>query len=177
MTLVVRTSRDPRLLVAPILGGIKVVDPDQPAYAVRAMTEVMDRYLALRWFNTVLVSLFAGASLLLAMVGIFGVIGWTVQQRTREIGVRMALGAQRGAVLALVLRNGLKLASTGTAIGMIGALVLSQLLRGLLFGIGPTDPLTFAAVPLLLVSVALLACWLPARSAARVNPMEALRCE
>jgi len=89
----------------------------------------------------------------------------------------MALGAQRGAVLALVLRNGLKLASTGTAIGVIGALVLSQLLRGLLFGIGPTDPLTFAAVPLLLVSVALLACWLPARSAARVNPMEALRCE
>src|SRR5216110_2456732 len=106
-----------------------------------------------------------------------GVIAWTVRQRTREIGVRMALGAQRGAVLALVLQNGLKLASTGTAIGVIGALVLSQLLRGLLFGIGPTDPLTFAAVPLLLVSVALLACWLPARSAARVNPMEALRCE
>jgi len=177
MTLVVRTSGDPRLLVGPVLGAIKTVDPDQPAYPVRTMTEVMDRYLALRWFNTVLVSLFAGASLLLAMVGTYGVIAWTVRQRTREIGVRMALGAQRGAVLALVLRNGLKLASTGTAIGVIGALVLSQLLRGLLFGIGPTDPLTFAAVPLLLVSVALLACWLPARSAARVNPMEALRCE
>ena len=177
MTLVVRTSGDPRLLVAPVLGAIKTLDPDQPAYAVRTMTELMDRYLALRWFYTVLVSLFAGASLLLAMVGIYGVIAWTVRQRTREIGVRMALGAQRGAVLALVLRNGLQLASTGIAIGMIGALVLSQLLRGLLFGIGPTDPLTFAAVPLLLVSVALLACWLPARSAARVNPMEALRCE
>ena len=104
-------------------------------------------------------------------------VAWTVRERTREIGVRMALGAQRGAVLALVLRNGLKLASAGTAIGVIGALVLSQLLRGLLFGISPSDPLTFAGVPLLLVSVALLACWLTARSSARVNPMEALRCE
>src|SRR5207248_10259904 len=102
-------------------------DLDQPVYAVRTMTEVLDHYLALRWFNTVVVSLFAGSSLLLAMVGIYGVMAWTVNQRTREIGVRMALGAQRSAVLALVLRNGLKLASTGTAIGVIGALVLSQL--------------------------------------------------
>jgi predicted permease len=177
MALIVRTSGDARLLVSPVLGAIKAVDPDQPAYAVRTMTEVLDQSLAMRWFNTVVVSLFAGSSLLLAMVGIYGVIAWTVRQRTREIGVRMALGAQRGAVLALVLRRGLKLASTGIVLGVIGAMALTRFLRSLLFGVGPVDPLTFIAVPLLLAFVALLACWLPARRAANVDPMEALRCE
>jgi len=175
--LVARTSGDPRLLIGPVLGAIKAVDPGQPVYAVRTMTEVLDHYLALRWFNTVVVSLFAGASLLLAMVGIYGVIAWAVSQRTREIGVRMALGAQRNAVLALVLPSGLKLAGAGIVLGLSGAMMLTQLLRGLLFGIGPADPLTFAAVPLLLVSVALLACWLPARRASQVDPMTALRAE
>src|SRR4030095_13295802 len=159
-----------RRLVSPVLGAIKSADPDQPAYAVRTMTEVLAPSLAMRWFNTVVISLFASSSLFLAMVGIYGVIAWTVRQRTREIGVRMALGAPRGAVLALVLRNGLNLAGTGTVLGLIGAVMLTRLLRGLLFGVGPTDPLTFVAVPVLLVSVALLACWLPARRAARVDP-------
>jgi putative ABC transport system permease protein len=168
---------DARLLINPVLGAIKSVDPDQPAHAVRTLSEVLDRYLALRWFNTVVVSLFAGASLLLAMVGIYGVIGWTVNQRTREIGVRMALGAQRSAVLALVLGRGFKLAAAGIVLGLIGAAALTHLLRGLLFAVEPTDPITFAAVPVLLVGVALLACWLPARRAARVDPMEALRYE
>jgi len=177
VTLVVRTSGDARLLVSPVLGAIKAVDPDQPAYAVRTMTEVLDQSLAMRWFNTVVVSLFAGSSLFLAMVGIYGVIAWTVRQRTREIGVRMALGAQRNAVLALVLRRGLKLASTGIVLGVIGAMALTRFLRSLLFGVGPADPLTFIAVPLLLALVALLACWLPARRAANVDPMEALRAE
>jgi len=138
---------------------------------------VLDQSLAMRWFNTVTVSLFAGSSLFLAMVGIYGVIAWTVRQRTREIGVRMALGAQSSAVLALVLRRGLKLAGAGIVLGLIGAMVLTRLLRSLLFGVGPADPLTFVAVPLLLVFVALLACWLPARRAANVDPMEALRSE
>ena len=177
MALMVRTSGDARLLVSPVLGAIKAVDPDQPAYAVRTMTEVLDQSLAMRWFNTVVVSLFAGSSLLLAMVGIYGVIAWTVRQRTREIGVRMALGAQRSAVLALVLRRGLKLAGAGIVLGLIGAIGLTQLLRSLLFGVGPVDPFTFVAVPMLLVFVALLACWLPARRAAKVDPMEALRSE
>lgn len=177
VTLVVRTSGDARLLVSPVLGAIKSVDPDQPAYAVRTMTEVLDQSLAMRWFNAVVVSLFAGSSLLLAMVGIYGVIAWTVRQRTREIGVRMALGAQRSAVLALVLRRGLKLAGAGIVLGLIGAMVVTRLLRSLLFGVGPADPFTFVAVPMLLVFVALLACWLPARRAANVDPMEALKCE
>jgi putative ABC transport system permease protein len=177
MTLVVRTSGDARVLVDPVLGAIKAVDPDQPAYAVRTLTEVLNQSLAIRRFNTVVVSIFAGASLLLAMVGIYGVIAWTVRQRTREMGVRLALGAQRGAVLALVMRGGLRLAGAGIVLGLIGAMGLTQLLRSLLFGVGPTDPLTFAAVPILLVSAALLACWLPARGAANVDPMEALRYE
>ena len=177
MALVVRAAGDARPLANRVLGAIKSVDPDQPAYAVRTMTEVLDRSIAMRWFNAVVVSLFAGSSLLLAMVGIYGVIAWTVRQRTREIGVRMALGAQRGAVLALVLQNGLKLAGVGIALGLIGATVLTQLLRGLLFGVGPIDPVTFSVTPLLLLCVALLACWLPARRGARVDPMEALRYE
>jgi len=173
----VRTSGDARRLSNPVLGAIKSVDPEQPAYALRTMAEVLDQSLAMRWFNTVTVSLFAGSSLLLAMVGIYGVIAWTVRQRTREIGVRMALGAQRGAVLALVLQNGLKLTLMGIVIGLTGAMVLTQLLRSLLFGVGPTDPVTFAAVPLMLISVAFAACFLPARRASNIDPMEALRCE
>jgi len=175
--LMVRTSWDARRLVSPVLGAIRAVDPDQPTYAVRTMAEVLDQALAMRWFNTVVISLFAGSSLLLAMVGIYGVIAWTVRQRTREIGVRMALGAQRRAVLALVLGRGLKLAGAGIVLGLIGAISSTQLLRSLLFGVGPTDPITFVVVPLLLVVVALLACWLPARRAAAVDPMEALRSE
>jgi putative ABC transport system permease protein len=177
MVLMVRTSGDARLLVRPVLEAIKAVDPDQPAYAVRTMTEVLDQSLAMRWFNTVVVSLFAGSSLLLAMVGIYGVIAWTVRQRTREIGVRMALGARRSAVLALVLRRGLRLTAAGIVLGLIGAISLTQLLRSLLFGVSPADPLTFLAVPVLMTLVALLACWLPARRAANVDPMEALRSE
>jgi putative ABC transport system permease protein len=177
MVLMVRTSGDARLLVSAVLGAIKAVDPDQPAYSVRTMTEVLDQSLALRWFNTVVISLFAGSSLLLATVGIYGVIAWTVRQRTREIGVRMAIGAQRSAVLALVLGRGLKLAGAGIVLGLIGAISLTQLLRSLLFGVSPADPLTFLAVCLLMLFVALLACWLPAHRAAKVDPMEALRSE
>jgi len=177
VVLVVRTSGDARLLVGPVLAAIKAVDSDQPVYAVRTMNEVLDQSLALRWFSTVVVALFAGSSLLLAMIGIYGVIAWTVRQRTREIGVRMALGAQRSAVLVLVLHRGLRLAGLGIVLGAIGAIALTRFLRSLLFGVGPADPVTFAAVPLLLLFVALLACWLPARRAASVDPMEALRYE
>jgi putative ABC transport system permease protein len=175
VVLVVRASGGAPRLVKAVLGAVKSVDPDQPVYAARTLTEVLDQSLALRRFYTLVASFFAGSSLLLAMVGIYGVIAWTVRQRTREIGVRMALGAQRRAVLTLVLQDGLKLTGSGIGLGWIGAIVLTRLLRGLLFGVGPIDPVTFAAVPLVLVSVALLGCWLPARRAARVDPMVALR--
>jgi putative ABC transport system permease protein len=175
MSLVVRTSNDPHTLVNPILAAIKSVDPDQPAFAVRTMSEVVDQSLSLRWFNTLVVSLFAGSSLLLSMIGVYGVIGWTVKQRTREIGVRLALGAQRGNVLKMVLASGLKITTLGIALGLIGSLLLGRLLRTLLFAVEPTDPITFVLVPALLIVSATLACLIPARRAVGVDPLIALR--
>jgi ABC-type antimicrobial peptide transport system permease subunit len=177
MAVVVRASDDPRRLTSSVLAAIKAVDPDQPAYAIHPMTEVLDRSLAIRWFNTVMVALFAGASLLLALLGIYGVIAWNVTQRTREIGIRMALGARRRLVLGLVLQHGLRLALAGIILGLLGAMFLTRFLRSLLFGVAPTDPLTFAAVPIFLVSAALLASFLPACRAIKVDPMQALRTE
>jgi putative ABC transport system permease protein len=116
-------------------------------------------------------------ALALAISGLFGVIAYSVSQRTRELGIRLALGAQRRDVLRLVLRQGLKLAGLGIVIGLAGAIAVMRLLSSLLFGIGPLDPMTFLAVPSLLLAVAWFACWLPARRAARVDPMVALRSE
>jgi putative ABC transport system permease protein len=174
---VVRTSAEPSQLAPAVLRAIHSVDPEQPAYAVRTMSEVVERSLAMRWFHTVLLSLFAGVSLLLAMLGIYGVVSWTARERTREIGIRMALGAGKRDVLGLVLGHGLKLAGAGIALGLGGAFALTRLLQGQLFGVSPTDPLTFATLPLVIAAVALLACWLPARRATGVDPMEVLRHE
>ena len=124
-----------------------------------------------------LLSGFAGVALLLAAIGLYGVLAYTVTQRTREIGIRTALGAHRSNVIGLVLQQGMKLAGLGILIGLAGAFVVTHFIRSLLFGVAPTDPLTFAVIPVLLATVALLACWLPARRAANVDPMEALRCE
>jgi len=177
ITLVVRTSGDARLLVNPVVNAIKSVDPNQPAYSVRTLTEVLNQSLAIRRFNTVVVSLFAASSLLLAMVGIYGVIAWNVRQRIHEIGMRIALGAKRIDVLRLVLGQGLRLAVLGTGLGVIAGLSATRLIAAQLYGVKATDPVTFASVCLLLVSVALLASWLPARRAAKVDPMVALRYE
>jgi len=143
--------------------------------------QTLDQHLALALFPAratgLLFSIFGAVALLLAVSGLFGVIAYSVSQRTREIGIRMALGARRGKVVGMVLRQGLILAGTGTLMGLAGAFVATGLLRSLLFGVSPMDPVTFALVPLLLLAVALLACVLPARKAAQTDPMEALRCE
>jgi putative ABC transport system permease protein len=177
MSLVVRTSGDPRSLVTPVLAAIKSVDPEQPAFAVRTLTEVVDQSIWLRWFNAVVVSVFAGSSLLLAMIGIYGVIAWNVKQQTREIGVRIALGANRSAVLMMVLGKGLRITSLGIALGLLGSFLLSRFLQSLLFGIGHNDPVSFLAGPALLIVAAILACLIPARRAVKVDPMTALRYE
>ena len=177
MSLVVRTSGDPYVLAPAVLDAIKSIDSDQPVFAVRTMSEVVDQSISLRWFNALVVSLFAGSSLLLAMVGIYGVIAWTVKHQTREIGVRMALGANRRAVLMMVLGKGLRMTAAGIVLGVLGSFVLTRFLRSLLFGVTQTDPYTFIAVPSLLIAAASLACLLPALKAVRVNPITALKCE
>ena len=177
MSLVVRTSGDPHVLMTSVLNAIRSIDSDQPAFAVRTMNEVVDQSISLRWFNALVVSLFAGSSLLLAMVGVYGVIAWTVKQQTREIGVRIALGANRRAVLMMVLGKGLRMTAAGIVLGVLGSFVLTRFLRSLLFGVTQTDPFTFIAVPILLIVAATLACLLPALRAIRVDPMTALKCE
>jgi putative ABC transport system permease protein len=144
---------------------------------VRTLDEVLSSSLAQPRFGMVLLAAFAGLALGLAMVGIYGVIAYSVSQRTGEIGVRLALGAQAGQVVALVVRQGFVAALAGAAAGTLAAVYLSELLAGLLYGVTAQDPITFATVPALLLAVALIACWLPAARATRVRPASALRHE
>src|SRR5262249_31575294 len=133
--------------------------------------------VAQRKLSVRLLTGFAGVALLLAAIGLYGVLAYIVTQRTREIGIRSALGAQRADVIGLVLRQGMTLAGVGLLLGLVVAFALTRLIRALLFDVTPTDPLTFVVIPLLLAAVALLACWLPARRAGKVDPIEALRYE
>jgi putative ABC transport system permease protein len=176
--LVVRTtSDDPHTVLAGVKAQVYAVNPEQPVSQVRTMEEVLGESLAQRKFSLILIGSFAGVSVLLAVVGIAGVMAFLVAQRTQEMGIRMALGAQRNDVFALVLGSGLRMAAVGVLIGVAGALGLTRLLSGMLYGVKPGDPLTFAVVSGFLLTVAMLACWLPARSATRVDPMVALRYE
>ncbi|HET9531236.1 MAG TPA: ABC transporter permease [Blastocatellia bacterium] len=177
MTFTIRTTGDPAEIAPLARREISAIDPDQPVSDVRTMNQVMADTLGRARFNTLLFGLFAGLATLLAAVGIFGVMNYTVSLRTREIGLRVALGAQPGRVLMLVLRQGLLLMLTGIAIGLAGALALTRVMSSLLFGVGATDPATFAAIALLLAVVSLIACFIPARRAKKVDPMIALRYE
>ena len=141
------------------------------------MDEVMSATQSRPRFLTILLTLFSAVALVLAVVGIYGVISYSVAQRTREFGLRMALGAQRAEVLSLVLKRGMLLGLIGVIVGLAGALSLTRFLSGLLFGVTPTDPITFGAVSLLLAAIAFLASYIPARRATKVDPMEALRHE
>jgi putative ABC transport system permease protein len=177
MTLVARTSGDPTGLAPALRRELAAIDPDLPLYNVRTMEQVMSDSISRRRFQMVLIAAFAGVGLLLAAVGIYGVISYSVAQRRHEIGVRMALGARAADILKLVVGQGLGLTLAGVGVGLAGAFALTRVLASLLYGVTATDPLTFACVALALLGVALLACLLPARRATKVDPMVALRYE
>jgi putative ABC transport system permease protein len=175
--LTVRTQGDPAGLIAAARREVAALDRNVLISGIATMEQRLAGSVAARRFNLVLLGLFAALALALAAVGLYGVLGYIVAERTREIGVRMALGAERHGVLALVIRQGLVLAAAGVGIGLLAAFAASRLLRNWLFGITPTDPLTYVAIPLALLLVALLSSWLPARRATRVDPVVALRRE
>jgi putative ABC transport system permease protein len=177
MTLAVRTSGEPQQLIKSIRQEVWALDPDIPITDVQTMEQILATVTVQRRFNTILLGIFAAVALLLASIGIYGVLAYSVTQRRHEIGIRMALGAQSGDVRRLVIAHGMKLAFAGVMIGLVGALALTRLMENLLFGIGTADPATFAAVLLLLPLVALMACYVPACRATNVDPMVALRHE
>ncbi|MDQ3652175.1 MAG: ABC transporter permease [Acidobacteriota bacterium] len=174
---VLRTAGEPLLLSAAIRNEMRQLDPVLPIRNLRSMEQLVDRSIAPQRFNLFLLGLFAVLGLLLAAIGIYGVMAYSITRRTQEIGIRMALGAQTGDVLRLVVRQGMLLTLVGIGIGLIGAFALTRVMASLLYGVSATDPVTFIGVALLLTVVALLACYIPARRATKVDPMVALRYE
>src|SRR5881227_3586079 len=174
MGLVIRTAGDPAAFAATLRREVRALDKDQPIYSVRTMDDVVANSLGTRRVSMQLFAVFAIAALLLAAIGIYGVMAYTVTQRTQEIGIRMALGAQRSDVLGLVVRQGMTLAAIGVAAGLAGAFSLTRVMAGLLFHVRPDDPTTYLAISFLFIVVAFLACYLPARRAAKLDPMIAL---
>jgi putative ABC transport system permease protein len=177
MALAVRTHEDPKLLTARVVEAIYEVNPEQPLFNIRTMDEVVDRSLAPQWLNTALLTIFATVSLVLATVGVYGVLSYSTGLRAREIGIRMALGSQKREVIWMVLRRGIFLAGLGTSLGIAGALLLRRVLSTLLFGIPATDVVSFLSASIVLICVALAASYLPARRAASVDPSSLLRTE
>jgi putative ABC transport system permease protein len=176
LAVMIRTSGDPLQLATAARERVKLLDKDQPV-TVTTMEEIFSQSVAGQRFNALLLGVFAALALILATIGIFGVINYSVAQRTHELGIRIALGAQRSDVFRLVIGQGLTLALVGVGLGAAGAFAVTRLLRGLLFGVSPTDALTFVIVSALVIAVALFACYLPGRRAMRVDPLEALRYE
>jgi predicted permease len=177
LTLVVRTAPDPMSMVSSVRAQVAGPTEDQPIFGVETMEQIISDSLTERRFTMLLLIIFASTALVLAAVGIYGVMSYAVSRRTHELGVRMALGATRREILRLVVREGMVLAAAGTAVGLAVALGLTRLMASLLYGVRPADPATLAAVSVLLAGIALLACYIPAWRATRVDPMVALRYE
>jgi putative ABC transport system permease protein len=177
MTLLVRTTNDPQSIVPALRQAVWSIDPNQPISGVSTLEEIVSTSIAQPRLNMLLMMLFGALALVLSAVGIYGLLSYAVTQRTHEMGIRMALGANVTDVLTLVLKQGMLLAVIGEAIGLVGAFALTRLMSGLLFGVTPTDTGIFAAVVVVLTLVALLACYLPARRATKVDPLVALRYE
>jgi len=177
INLLTRTGVEPSSLVPALREQIAGLNKDQAVFNVRTMEDIVAQSIAPRRFSMMLLGIFAIVALALASIGIYGMMSYAVAQRTREIGLRMTLGAQSGNVLRLVIGHGMKLALVGVALGLVASLALTRTMKTLLFGVSATDPLTFISIALLLAVVALLACWVPARRAAKVDPIVALRYE
>jgi len=173
---VLKTTGDPREFIAAARTAVLTLNREQPIAEIQTLQERVSLSIARERFNSLLLTLFSCLALVLAAVGLYGVMSYAVARRTHEYGIRMALGADLTTVVAGVVRQGMKLVLAGMCIGCAGAIVLTRLLRTLLFGVSATEPLTFAATTLVLAGVAFVACWVPARRAAKVDPSVALRC-
>jgi putative ABC transport system permease protein len=171
MFLVAKASVEPMSLVPAVRREVAAVDKEQPLAMVQTLDERISDSLAKPRFNTLMLTLFAALGMLLAMVGVYAVLSYSVSQRSHEIGIRMALGAQRGDVIRLILRRGMGLAGLGLVIGLAAALLFTRVMEGLLYGVAPTDPLVYGVIAAVLLLLALLASYLPARRAARFDPM------
>ncbi len=177
LTVIVKAAGDPNQLISAVRQQVKAVDPDQPIYSIRSMDDIRAESVAPERLNLTLLSLFAGIALVLAIVGIYGVMSYSVTQRTHEIGIRMAIGAQPRDVFRMIIRQGMLLALIGVGCGLLGAFGLTRLMATMLFGVEPTDPATFVSIAVLLTAVALVACYVPGRRATKVDPVESLRYE
>jgi putative ABC transport system permease protein len=175
VSLVVRSASDPLILSTAVRREVEAVDQDVPASSVKSMNQLLSASVAPRRFNLSLVMIFAVAALLLAALGIYGVTSYSVTQRTFEIGIRLAVGAQQGDIFKLILFQVLKLVAIGVAIGLFGSFILTQIIASLLFGVSTYDPTTFATTSLILIIVALLASYVPARRATKIDPITSLR--